>query len=257
MPEFHRSKDLRKGEKVPTLQQNLLAEFVGSMFLVIAAIGSTILAFNVLGADLALAVFMNAIAVAFVLFALIESFGSISGSHFNPAVTLAIYITGQMKRRRAIYYVVVQFLGGFTGLLATHLMFYDTVPTLITISDNMKSYGMYFAEFLGAFILIGVIIGCVRGGSKHTGLSVAYIVGGMLVTTASTMYANPMITFCRIFTYAICGIAPLDALYFIIAEIAGAVAAALVFGIIYPMKLKDKCDPFECPPNKLIEIKTE
>lgn len=242
---------------LPTLKQNLLAEFVGSMFLVIAAIGSTILAYDVFGADLALAVLMNAIAVAFVLFALIESFGSISGSHFNPAVTLAMYITGQMKRRRAIYYVIVQFLGGFMGLLATHLMFFDTVPTIITISENTKSAGLYFAEFLGAFILVGVIIGCVRCGSKHTGLSVAYIVGGMLITTASTMYANPMVTFCRIFTYAICGIAPLDALFFIIAELAGAVAAALVFGIIYPMKLKDKCDPFECPPNKIIEIKAE
>jgi len=89
------------------------------MFLVIAAIGSTILAYDIFGADLALAVLMNAIAVAFVLFALIESFGSISGSHFNPAVTLAMYITGQMKRRRAVYYVIVQFLGGFIGLLAT------------------------------------------------------------------------------------------------------------------------------------------
>jgi glycerol uptake facilitator-like aquaporin len=227
------------------------------MFLVIAAIGSTILAYDVFGADLALAVLMNAIAVAFVLFALIESFGSISGSHFNPAVTLAMYITGQMKRRRAVYYIIVQFLGGFMGLLATHLMFYDTVPTIITISENTKSAGLYFAEFLGAFILVGVIIGCVRGGSKHTGLSVAYIVGGMLITTASTMYANPMVTFCRIFTYAICGIAPLDALFFIIAELAGAVVAALVFGIIYPMKLKDKCDPFECPPNKIIDIKVE
>lgn len=244
------------GESLPSLKQNLLAEFIGSMFLIIAAIGSTILAYDVFGADLALSVLMNAIAVAFVLFALIESFGSISGSHFNPAVTLAMYITGQMKRRRAAYYVLVQFAGGLIGLISTHLMFYDTVPTLITISENAKSSGLYFAEFLGTFILVGVIIGCVRGGSKHTGLSVAYVVGGMLVTTASTMYANPVVTVCRVFTYAICGITPLDALFFIVAEVVGALIAAFVFGHIYPMKLKDKCDPFECPPNKVIEIKT-
>ncbi len=227
------------------------------MFLVIAAIGSTILAYNVFGANLAIVVFMNAVAVAFVLFALIESFGSISGSHFNPAVTLAMYITGQMKRRRAAYYVVVQFLGGFVGLLATHLMFYDAVPTIITISDNVKAPSLFLAEFLGTFILVGVIIGCVRGGSKHTGLSVAYIIGGMLITMSSTMFANPMITFCRMFTYAICGIAPISVVFFIIAELLGAITAAYIFGIIYPMKLKDKCDPFECPPNKIIEIKTE
>ena len=242
---------------MPTLKQNLLAEFIGSMFLVIAAIGSTILAFNVLGASLALTVFINAIAVAFVLFALIETFGSISGSHFNPAVTLALYFAGQMKKRRAVYYVAVQFLGGFIGLILTHLIFFDTVPTLITVSENAKSPGLYLAEFLGTFILMGVIIGCVRGGSKHTSLSVAYIVGGMLITTASTMYANPMITFCRIFTYAICGISPVDALFFVIAEVTGALSAVVVFGSIFPMKLKDRCDPFECPPNKIIEIKPE
>ena len=248
---------MQGGDHLPTLKQNLLAEFIGSMFLVVAAIGSTILSFQIFGANLALAVFMNAIAVAFVLFALIESFGSISGSHFNPAVTLAMYITGQMKRRRAIYYVAVQFLGGFVGLLATHLMFYDAIPTIITVSDNVKTASLVFAEFLGTFILVGVIIGCVRGGSKHTGLSVAYIVGGMLITTSSTMFANPMVTFCRMFTYAICGIAPISGLYFIIAELIGAAVAAYIFGIIYPMKLKDKCDPFECPPNKIVEVKME
>ena len=92
-----------------------------------------------------------------------------------------------------------------------------------------------------------MIIGCVRGGSKHTGLSVALVVGGMLVTTSSTMFANPMVTFSRIFTYAICGIAPESAVFFIIAEVAGALSAAAVFSyVLFPAKLKDKCDPFDC-----------
>jgi glycerol uptake facilitator-like aquaporin len=83
---------------MPTLRQNLLAEFFGTMFLIIAAIGSTILATSVLHADLALSIFINAIAVVFTLFALIETFGSVSGSHFNPAVTLALFLTKDINK---------------------------------------------------------------------------------------------------------------------------------------------------------------
>ena len=204
----------------------------------------------------ALAVFINAIAVAFSLFALIETFGSISGSHFNPAVTLALYLTKDIGGRKAAYYIGAQFAGGFVGLLATHLMFYDTNPVLLTISSNVKTPGLYFAEFIGSFILIGVIYGCIRGSSKHTSLSVSYIVGGMLITTSSTMYANPAVTLDRMFTYAICGIEPTSTLIFIIMELSGAIAAAMAFRVIFPAKLKEKCDPFECPPKRIIEVES-
>lgn len=140
-------------------------------------------------------------------------------------------------------------------MLATHLMFYDSNPTLLTISNNVKTPGLYFAEFIGSFIMIGVIYGCIRGSSKHTSLSVSYIVGGMLITTSSTMYANPAVTLDRMFTYAICGIAPSSTLMFIIMELLGAICAALVFRVIFPEKIKEKCDPFECPPKKIIEVK--
>jgi len=239
---------------MPTLRQNLLAEFIGSMFLVIVAIGSTILPMTLPGWSIALTVFINAVAVAMVLFALIEAFGSVSGSHFNPAVTLALLSTKEITPKKAAFYIGAQMLGGFLGVIVVGLMFYDYNPTILTISENTKNMGQVFAEFVGTFILVGVIYGCVRGGSKHTGLAVAFVVGGMLVTTASTMFANPMVTFSRIFTYAICGIAPASAVLFIMAEIAGALVAAMVFSVIYPMKLKEKCDPFECPPKKPIMI---
>jgi glycerol uptake facilitator-like aquaporin len=239
---------------MPTLKQNLIAEFLGSMFLVIVAIASTILPFNLAGSTVVLAVFINALAVAFVLFALIETFGSISGAHFNPAVTLALLVSKDITKKKAALYIAVQFMGGFLGMLVAHLMFYGTASTyyvdtntLITISSNVKVPALYFAEFVGTFLLVGVIIGCVRGGSKHTGLSVALVVGGMLVTTSSTMFANPMVTFSRMFTYAICGIAPESAVFFIVAEIVGAVSAAFVFShVLFPTKLTDKCDPFDC-----------
>ncbi len=242
------------GENLPTLKQNLMAEFIGSLFLVIVAIGSTILPMTLSGATMVLAVFINAVAVAMVLFALIESLSSISGAHFNPAVTLALLFAKQITPKRALYYIIAQITGGFIGLMVVGLTFYDYNSTILGVSGNVKNYSQVFAEFIGTFILIGVIIGCVRGGSKHTGLSVAFVVGGMLVATSSNMYANPMISIARIFTYAICGITPVWAVLFIIAETIGALSAAYVFGIMFPTKLKEKCDPFECPPQKPIMI---
>jgi glycerol uptake facilitator-like aquaporin len=240
-----------------SLKQNLIAEFIGTMFLVIAAVASTILPF-VLGASTDLtfiAVFMNAVAVALVLFALIETFGSVSGAHFNPAVTFALFLNKEISSKKAALYVLVQFIGGFIGLMIVHLMFWDYQPDIIHISSNAKTMAYVFSEFICTFILVGVIFGCVKGGSKHTGLSVAFVVGGMLITSVSTMFANPVVTFCRIFTYAICGIAPDYGIYYIAAELAGATLAVAVFGkVLFPTKLKEKCDPFDCP-TKPIQIK--
>jgi len=238
---------------MPTLKQNLIAEFLGTLFLVVVAVASTILPFNLDGSTVVLVVFINALAVAFVLFALIETFGSISGAHFNPAVTLALLAAGDITRKKAGQYIAVQMIGGLVGLLVAHLMFFGTASTfyadtnvLFTISESVKEPATFFAEFVGTFLLVGVILGCVRGGSKHTGLSVAMVVGGMLVTTSSTMFANPAVTIARMFTYSICGIAPESAVFFILAEVAGAMSAAVVFGYLFPAKLKDKCDPFDC-----------
>jgi len=239
---------------MPTLKQNLLAELIGSMFLVIVAIASTILPYNVLNAGLPLTVLINALAVALVLFALIETFASISGAHFNPAVTIALLASKDIRPKVAGYYIIVQFVGGFLGLLTAHLMFFDTMHEIIVVSDIVRTPATFFAEFIGTFMLVGVIIGCVRGGSKSTSLGVAFLVGGLLITTSSTMFANPMVTFCRVFTYAVCGIAPASAVFYIIAEVAGALAGTLTFCYIFPSRVKDKCDPYDCKKPSLIQL---
>lgn len=218
------------------------------------AIASTILPYNVLGGDMAISVLINAFAVALVLFALIETFAPISGAHFNPAVTLALMASKDVKPRLASYYIAVQLAGGFVGLLTAHIMFYDTSSTLLVISDAVKAPGTFFAEFVGTFMLVGVIIGCVRGGSTKTSLAVAFLVGGLLVTTSSTMFANPMVTLNRMFTYAICGIAPESGVFFIVAEVLGALAAAVTFCYIFPSRVQDKCDPYDCRKPSTIKL---
>jgi len=234
---------------LPTLGRRALAEFLGTMTLIIAAIGSCILPVQVFHLDAGLAVLMNAMAVAFVLFAVIEAFGPVSGAHFNPAVTVAMVVSEKMRKKDAAVYIGAQFSGGFVGLLLTHLMYYDTVQQLLVVSENTKGPFVVITEALAAFLLLAVIYGCVRGRSKMTSLSVGLLVGGLLITTSSTMFANPVVTFCRMFTYAFCGIAPSSGVLFMIAEFSGALVAVAAMSYLYPKKLVEKCNPYDCPPR--------
>jgi glycerol uptake facilitator-like aquaporin len=218
------------------LSKRLLAEFIGSHFLVVAAISPTILGYNVLGASISLTVFMDAIAVGFVLFALIETLGPISGCHINPAVTLAFMVTKNTSLREGSLYMTVQFLGGFIGTISSHLMFYQIVPTFITVSTISRPAGCYYAEFLGTFVLVLTVFLCGKNKPRFTGLAIGLLVGGLLITTSSTMFANPDVTVARVFTYAIAGVSPFDASMFIVAEIIGALAATLVAGVLLSTK---------------------
>jgi len=215
------------------LGHKLLAEFVGSAFLVIAAISPTILAYNVIQAETMLAVLSDALAVAFVLFALIEMLGSVSGCHINPAVTLSMLLTKKIDPKTAIAYIGVQIPGGILGTICSHLMFYQINPILLTISTVERPCGCYFAEFLGTFLLLATIYGCTQNNSKLASLSIALLVGGLLLTTSSTMFANPQVTIARVFTYAIAGIKPSDAVFFVFAQVLGSLAATGFSLVIY------------------------
>ncbi len=210
----------------------IACEYIGSLFLVMAAISPIILFNRVLDSGIALAVLANALAVGFVLFALIEMFGAISGAHFNPAVTLAMVVSGQMKWLRASTYILVQMAGGFTGMIFSHLMFYHEIPQVIAISRVTRSGGNYLSEILGTFILVLAIFFLVENRSEKTSLVIGMLVGGELIATSSTMFANPQVTFARIFTYSAAGVKPFDGMIFILMEIAGAILAVLVWKTI-------------------------
>ncbi|MDI3483222.1 MAG: hypothetical protein PWQ88_1093 [Candidatus Methanomethylophilaceae archaeon] len=249
---------------MPSVQytvKNIIAEFLGTMFLIIAAIGSIVLSSQVWGAGIPLSVFINAVAVGFILFALIETFGPISGAHFNPAVTLALWLSGETGRKKAIVYIISQLLGAIVGILMVNIIFYDTTQTLFFISDNDKLTPFTFiSETICTFLLVAVIFGCVRGGSNKTSLAVGLVVGGMIITTSSTMYANPAVNLARIFTDSIAGVTPITALVWAIAQIVGALVASYVMVYLYPVKLSPKtsairerppapCTAFDCNSN--------
>jgi glycerol uptake facilitator-like aquaporin len=199
------------------------------MFLVIAAIAPMILFVNILEAPIYIAVVADAIAVGFVLFALIEIFGPICTAYFNPAVTLGMAIAKDITWYQAMRYTVAQILGGLVGVIFCHLMFLDKIEILAEISIIERSGGAYFAEILGTFILVLCIFSLVYQKSDRVSLAVGLLVGGMLLSTASTMFANPQVTLARIFTYSEAGIRPFDALVFIIIQIFTAILAVFVW----------------------------
>ena len=211
----------------------LLSEYLGSLFLVMAAISPIILFNRVLNAGIALAVLADALGVGTILFALIKMFGPVGGAHFNPAVTLATVICGTMSWRRAALYILMQIVGGLTGMIFSHLMFYHEIPRLVAVSEVTRVGGNYFAEILCTFILILTILLLVQRRSKKISIVVGLLVGGQLIATSSTMFANPQVTLARMFTYSAAGVKPIDGMVFILMQVIGAVLAVLVFRTVY------------------------
>ena len=206
-----------------------LCEFIGSLFLVIAAIAPMILFVEVLKTSIALAVLADAIAVGFILFALIEIFGPICTSFFNPAVCLSMVLAKDITWKLAGIYIIFQILGGISGVVLAHLMFYDAMTSALTVSTITRSGGTYIGEVLGTFILVLCILSLVHQRSNRISLVVGFLVGGMLLSTSSTMFANPQVTIARIFTGSAAGIRPIDAGIFIVLQLIGSVLAFLVW----------------------------
>jgi len=207
----------------------IVCEFIGSMFLVIAAVVPMILFIEVLKTDIAIAVVADALAVGFVLFALIEMFGPICTAYFNPVVSIGLAISKDITWSQAFRYSFTQILGGLFGIILSHLMFYDRVQILLTISDVQRSGGAYIGEILGTFILVLCIFSLVHQKSNRVSLFVGLLVGGMLLCTSSTMFANPQVTVARMFTYSVAGVNIFDGVVFIVMQSIGAISVVYIW----------------------------
>jgi glycerol uptake facilitator-like aquaporin len=177
------------------LLRKAAAEFVGTALLVAAVIGSGIMGEQLAGGNVAVALLANTIATGAALVALILTFGSISGAHLNPAVTLMDALERGLRWRDVPCYISAQFVGGITGALITHLMF---GKALFSLSHHARAGGaQVFSEFIATFGLLSVIWGC----SKLRPASVPFAVGSYITAaywfTSSTSFANPAVTVAR------------------------------------------------------------
>jgi glycerol uptake facilitator-like aquaporin len=215
-----------------TLARRMVAEAVGTALLLAAIVGSGIMGERLAGGNAAIALLANTLATGAMLVALILAFGHISGAHFNPAVTLADASKAGLPWREVPYYVIAQIGGAFLGVAAAHVMFSEPV---FSASRHVRSGGaQIFSEFLATFGLLGVILGCARLRSPATAVAVGAYITGAYWFTASTSFANPAVTLARSASDTFAGIRPADAPGFILAQLAGAGAATLLFRWLVP-----------------------
>jgi glycerol uptake facilitator-like aquaporin len=212
--------------EVPPLARRIAAEGLGAFFLFACVIGSGIMGERLSGGNAAVALLANTIATGAILFVLITMLGPISGAHMNPAVSLVAASRRELSWRDAGAYIVAQFAFGILGAWAAHLMF--GLPILQYSMKARTGLGMWTGEFIATFGLILTILGTVRFRREWVPASVALYITAAYWFTSSTSFANPAITVARSLSDTFAGIAPRDVAGFIVAQLFGAAAAALV-----------------------------
>ncbi len=206
--------------------QRLGAEALGSFFLFATVVGSGIMADDLSGGNVAIALLGNTLATGAILFVLITCLLPVSGAHFNPAVTLVMRLRGELSNGGAALFVLAQLVGGLLGVLAAHFMFEQ--PVFQLGAKARSGGGQWLGEGIATFGLIFTILGCVRFRPGWVAPGVALFITAGYWFTSSTSFANPAITVGRAFTASFSGISPADALGFILAQFAGAVLAWLL-----------------------------
>ena len=208
---------------MPSLPKRTFCEWLGTAFLLAAVVGSGIMAQKLAGGNIALALLCNTLPTGAILVVLILVFGPLSGAHFNPAVSIAFVLRNKVPWSTAAIFIFAQILGGIGGVSMAHLMF--NLPLWQVSATIRTGPGQWLAEAVATFGLVLTILGC----EARAPASVPYAVGLYITSaywfTASTSFANPAVTIARSLSDTFAGIAPSGVAAFIVAQLAGMIAA--------------------------------
>ncbi|MEM6305938.1 MAG: MIP/aquaporin family protein [Pseudomonadota bacterium] len=198
--------------------RRLAAEGLGTALLLISVIGSGIMGLMLAEGNVAVALLGNAIATGCMLYVIITTLGPISGAHFNPAVSLAFALRGDLPWEEVPGYIAFQVIGGVLGVWAAHLMF--DLP-ILQVSQTLHRTGaaQWFSELIATFGLLLVIFGGLKARAEAVPTLVALYITGAYWFTASTSFANPAVTFARGWSDTFAGISPDHIPGFIIAQL--------------------------------------
>lgn len=203
------------------LRQAVLAEFLGTAGLLCAVLGSGVMAERLAGGNVALALLANTLATVWALYVLIETFGPVSGAHFNPAVTLALTLAGRFTpARRAgtlTLYIGAQLAGAVAGAWLAHAMF--DLPLWQLSTKARDGLGLWLGEVVASAGLLLVILRAPAGRGSSL---VAAFIGAAYWFTSSTAFANPAAVLGRALSDTFAGIAPASAPAFVVAQLLGA-----------------------------------
>jgi len=206
-----------------SLPRRLAAEALGSSFLLMAVVGSGIMAERLAGGNVALALLGNTLPTGAILVVLILVLGPVSGAHFNPAVSLAFALRRELPLSGLALYTLAQILGAVAGVWSAHLMF---ELDLWQVSTKMRAgAGQWFAEGVATFGLVLAILGCLARAPGAVPFAVGLYITAAYWFTASTSFANPAVTLARALSDTFAGIAPAGVLPFILAQALGAALA--------------------------------
>ena len=209
----------------------IFAEFLGAGFLLVAVVGSGIMAEKLADGNVALALLANAIATGCMLYCIITLFGPVSGAHFNPIVTLAFVVRGDMPIKRAGAYIAAQIFGAIAGVLLTHAMFDQS---LFQLSQTSRTGApLWISEIFASFGLLLIIFGGLAQNSKAIASMVALYITGAYWFTASTSFANPAVSIARALSDTFAGIYPAHVPMFILCQLIGMALALVALRMVY------------------------
>jgi glycerol uptake facilitator-like aquaporin len=210
-----------------SLSARTLAEFLGTALLLAAVVGSGIMGEQLAGGNMAIALLANTLATGAILTVLILVLGPVSGAHFNPVVTLAKGLEGNLRWPDAPLYLAAQFAGAFAGVAAAHVMF--GLPLFFASTHARHGGAQLWSEAVATFGLLFVIWGCSRFRPSATACAVGAYITAAYWFTASTSFANPAVTLARSASNTFAGIRPSDVLPFIAAQLFGGMGATVLF----------------------------
>lgn len=210
------------------MSRRLAAEALGTAFLLMAVVGSGIMAGRLAGGNAAIALLANTIATGAALVVLISIFGPLSGAHFNPAVTLFFALRREIRPAMVVAYVAAQLAGAIIGVWLAHAMF--AIPIFELSAKLRDGPSQSLAEFIATFGLLATIAGSIRFSPASTPMLVGLYITAAYWFTASTSFANPAVTIARALSNSFAGIAPESVPAFIAAQLSAALAGYLLLG---------------------------
>lgn len=215
-----------------SLPQKVVAEALGTGFLLAAVVGSGLMAERLAGGNTALALLGNTLPTAAMLVVLITMLAPISGAHINPAVSLVFFLRRALPGRELLAYVPAQLAGAVVGVLVAHAMF--DAPLLQVALTARRGLAQAFSEGVATFGLVLTILLTLRARPQAVAVSVGLYITAAFWFTASTSFANPAVTIARAMTDSFTGIRPDDVPGFLIAQVVGAVLALAAARLLAP-----------------------
>ena len=225
----YRSLAWGKGE---TMKHSVLAEFLGTALLLISVVGSGIMGESLANGNIGIALLANAFATGCMLYCIITLFSPVSGAHFNPIVTLAFVLRGEMAFMTAMTFMAAQFSGGICGGWLVHVMFDQPI---LQLSQTARSgVNLWSSEIFASFGLLLVVFGGLAHNAKAIPTMVGLYITGAYWFTSSTSFANPAVSIARSLSDSFSGIFPSHVPMFIVCQLLGMALALAAIKVPFP-----------------------